>query len=81
MNYILENTGAETISYIAYSMGSMQLFYDLATAGEDDSLFESTKKIEKLLAMAPCPYTARTAGLTLEGAREYILEREEIIDE
>lgn len=57
------------------------MYYNLATAAEDDALFETTKKVEKFLAITPCAYTARPPEVTMEGMREYLLATDDILEE
>ena len=66
INYILNATEKDSISYIGYSMGTMLMYYSLAMAGQDDSLAKTFNKIDRFLAITPCAWSNVMAGLTEE---------------
>ena len=49
---VLEVTGKEKLTYIGYSLGTMQMFLGLAVM--QDEYFAD--KVNKVVAMAPCMY-------------------------
>lgn len=56
IDYILEATNRESLSYIGYSMGSMQMYYNMAMAAEDNNLARTIYKVDRFLSVAPCAW-------------------------
>jgi lysosomal acid lipase/cholesteryl ester hydrolase len=54
IEYILEQTGKESLSFWGYSMGTMQIMYAIGVAQEDDALWATLQKIDKALLLTPC---------------------------
>ena len=68
------HTGEESLDYVGYSMGTMQMYYLLAMASEDDALYATTSKVDKFLAITPCAY----AYLFVEGGEDIQVRRDYI---
>ena len=85
IEYILQKTGAPTLSYIGYSMGTMQMYSLLGHAAEDAELQKTVDKVDKFLSMTPCAWSATAVksgkDATLEERRaQAVKDTQELID-
>ena len=73
IEYILQKTGAEKLSYIGYSMGTMQMYALLGHAAEYAALQKTVDKVDKFLSITPCAWSSTELklgpGATLEERR------------
>lgn len=56
IEYIIGATGQESLNYVGYSMGTMQLYYALGMAAEDEELAKTFNNIEKFISTTPCSW-------------------------
>jgi hypothetical protein len=54
IEYILEQTGKESLNYFGYSMGTMQFMYAIGMAQEIETLSKTLQKIDRALLLTPC---------------------------
>ena len=73
INYILNATEKESISYIGYSMGTMLMYYSLAMAGQDERLARTFNRIDRFLSITPCAWSNFMQSVD-ESMQEIILD-------
>lgn len=56
LEYILETTGKESMSYIGSSMGTQQFIHTFGMSQYDDDLLETVNKVSSTHLITPCYY-------------------------
>lgn len=71
IEYILSAADKDTLSYIGYSMGTMNMYYALGTASADDMLNKTLNKVDRFLSMASCQYVDYVSDKSEEQVQGY----------
>jgi poly(3-hydroxyalkanoate) synthetase len=72
INYIIDTTGKESLSYVGYSMGTMQFYHALATSSNNMEVAKALNKVDKFLAVTPCSYINFANKTTGEDKIQYV---------
>jgi pimeloyl-ACP methyl ester carboxylesterase len=54
IEYILETTGKDSLAYVGYSMGTMQMIYALGMSQFDEQLLSTLNKVDSAHLITPC---------------------------
>ena len=63
LDYVSQETGSDTVSYVGYSQGTTQMYHALAVAADDEDLKASLSVVDKFISIAPCLYTGPPVGV------------------
>ena len=64
IEYVLSKSDYEKLSYIGYSMGTMQMYSLLGLGVEDAAIQATLDKVDKFLSMASCPVWSNAIDTT-----------------
>ena len=59
---VLAKSDYDKLAYVGYSLGTRQMLYLMGMAGENDAAASAVTKVEKFLALGPCPYGVQIPG-------------------